>query len=208
MRRILALLEHRSDLITIFERINEGAKVLDVGCGDGELLQVLKEKKSIKAYGIELAEEQITNCVNNGICVVQHDLDAGLRDYPDNFFDFVILSQTLQVLKRPDEVIKEVVRVGKKAIVSVPNFGYWKCRFDVLFKGKMPVTKALPYEWYDTPNLRVFTLKDFQNFCENNEVKIIEQIPLMISGKNRGKRVKIIPNLFAEYGVFILQKKM
>ncbi|MDD4526527.1 MAG: methionine biosynthesis protein MetW [Candidatus Margulisbacteria bacterium] len=207
MKRVLKMLEKRKDLEAILNYIEEGSRVLDIGCGDGSLLYTLKKIKKIQAFGLEIDEEKIAECVSKGLSVIQYDLNKGLPDYQDKAFDFVILSQTLQQVARPDQAIKEVVRVGKKAIVSVPNFGFWKCRFDLFFKGKTPVTKALPHMWYNTPNLRVLTIKDFNDFCQEIGVRIIKTIPLLSSEGDSEKIISLFSNLRADYCVFMLETK-
>ncbi len=207
MKKVLKLIEKRKDLEAILAYIEEGSRVLDIGCGDGSLLYTLKKIKNIQAFGLELDEEKVAECVSKGLSVIQYDLNKGLPDYQDKAFDFIILSQTLQQVARPDQAIKEVVRVGKKAIVSVPNFGYWKCRFDLMFKGRTPVTKALPHMWYNTPNLRVLTISDFMDFCKDIGIKIIKTIPLSSSNGEAKKIIKLLPNLRADYCVFMLEEK-
>lgn len=207
MKKILKLLEKRKDLLTILDHIEEGSRVLDIGCGDGSLLYTLKKAKNIKAFGIEIDEEKVAQCVAKGLSVIQYDLNNGLSDYQDKTFDFIILSQTLQQVARPDYAIKEVVRVGKKAIVSVPNFGYWHCRVDLLLKGRTPVTKALPYMWYNTPNVRVLTIKDFYDFCKTMNLKVIKTIPLKSTKFDYEKIISFWPNLRADYCVFMVEEK-
>jgi methionine biosynthesis protein MetW len=205
MKKVLKLLDKRKDLQAILDYIQVGSRVLDIGCGDGSLLYTLKKAKNINAFGLEINEEKIAECVSKGLSVIQYDLNQGLPDYQDKSFDFIILSQTLQQVARPDQAIQEVVRVGKKAIVSVPNFGFWKCRLDLLFKGRTPVTKALPYMWYDTPNLRVLTIKDFYDFCKSMGIRIIKAIPLTTLNDGNEKVITNFPNLRADYCVFMLE---
>lgn len=179
--------------------IEQGASVLDLGCGDGELLARLIEEKKVRAQGIEISEQAIHHCVAKGLSVFQEDIDTGLSDYADKSFDYVILNQTFQQVKKPDFVLREALRVGKKTIVGLPNFLYISARFQMFFGGKVPVTPSLPYEWYDTPNLHFLSIADFQEYCRKREIQI--ECSAFIA-KNR--KVKFIPNLFAETGLFLL----
>jgi methionine biosynthesis protein MetW len=197
----------RKDLAYIKEYINVGSNVLDIGCGDGSLLYMLKQSKNINAFGLEIDEEKIADCVSKGLSVIQYDFNQGLPDYQNKTFDFVILSQTLQQVARPDYAIQEVIRVGKRAIVSVPNFGYWKCRIDLFFRGKTPVTKSLPYKWYNTPNLRMLTLKDFYEFCEEMNIKIIKTISFVSKKNGQARIINNFSNFRADYSVFIIEEK-
>ena len=191
----------RIDQKVIMEWIEKGASVLDLGCGDGELLIRLISQKQVRAQGIEISEQAIHHCVVQGLSVFQEDIDSGLAAYADNSFDYVILNQTFQQVKKPDFVLKEALRVGKKVIVGFPNFVYYKARFQLFFGGKVPVTPSLPYEWYDTPNLHFLSIEDFQEYCRKRDIRIERSFFI---GKN--KRVKLFPNLFAEMGLFLLSK--
>ncbi len=151
----------RVDLIRVAELVTPGARVLDVGCGDGELLQLLAEQRNVDGRGIELSQQGVNDCVAKGLSVVQGDADADLADYPDNAFDFVILSQTLQATRQPRVVLENMLRIGRRAIVSVPNFGHWSIRLQLAVRGRMPVTEQLKYSWYDTPNIHFCTIADF-----------------------------------------------
>ena len=181
--------------------ISSGASVLDLGCGDGELLAHLIKEKQVRAQGIELSESAIHRCVAAGLSVFQEDIDTGLSDYADKSFDYVILNQTFQQVKKPDFVLKEALRVGKRIIVGFPNFVYYKSRFQIFFRGKVPVTASLPYEWYDTPNLHFLSIADFTQYCRKQDIKIESAV---FVAKNR--RVKFLTNLFAENGLFLLSK--
>jgi methionine biosynthesis protein MetW len=191
------MIEHE----VIMEWIAEGSSVLDLGCGDGELLSRLIEEKNVRAQGIELSDEAIHRCVARGLSVFQEDIDAGLSAYPDKSFDYVILNQTFQQVKKPDFVLKEALRVGKKVIVGFPNFLHISARLQMFFGGKVPVTPSLPYEWYDTPNLHFLSVADFIEYCKKRGLRI-EQAAYV--GKNM--RIKLFPNLFAEIGLFLLSK--
>jgi methionine biosynthesis protein MetW len=185
----------------IMNWITQGASVLDLGCGDGELLARLLEEKQVRAQGIEISEPAIHQCVARGLSVFQEDIDSGLSDYADKSFDYVILNQTFQQVKKPDFVLKEALRVGKKTIVGFPNFLYISARFQMFFGGKVPVTPSLPYEWYDTPNLHFLSIADFQEYCKKRELQIENSAFI---AKNR--KVRFLPNLFAEIGLFLLSK--
>jgi methionine biosynthesis protein MetW len=182
----------------ILNWITKEASVLDLGCGDGELLTLLISKKQVHAQGIELNEPAIHHCIAKGLSVFQQDIDTGLSEYADNSFDYVIINQTLQQVKKPDFALKEALRVGKKVIVSFPNFVQASARLQIL-RGKVPVTKALPYEWYDTPNLHFLSIADFKGYCKKREIHIEEAAFI-----RKGRRVKLFPNVFAEIGLFLL----
>ena len=181
--------------------INSGASVLDLGCGDGELLSLLIRNKQVHAQGVELSEQAIANCVATGLSVFQQDIDTGLTEYAEKSFDYVILNQTLQQVKKPDFVIKEALRVGKKVIIGFPNFCYISDRFQIFFRGKVPVSASLPYEWYDTPNLHFLSIADFEEYCKKNLITVEGSVFI---SKNR--KVKFLPNLFGEVGLFLVSK--
>ena len=196
----------RIDLRIIADLIQNNSSVLDLGCGAGELLDILMHAKECQCHGMELLEEYICKCIEKGVPVIQSDLDEGLGDYPDNFFDYVVLSRTLHVVNKPNLLLKDMLRVGKTGIVSFPNFGFCKVRGHLFFKGTMPVTKELPYEWYDTPNIHLLTIRDFWNFCKDENIRIIKQINL---GRDRkaGALATMAPNLFAEQVIFMIQNQ-
>ena len=162
----------KKEFKAIADIIPKNISVLDVGCGDGSLMNLLIKEKNIKARGLEIKEEYVKKCISRGLSVIEGDAETELHQFPDQSFDFVILSQTLQAFYNPEKVLKDLLRVGKSAIVSIPNFGYWKVRTSLLFFGKMPVTKTLPNNWYDTPNLHMCTIKDLFNFCSDKNIKI------------------------------------
>jgi methionine biosynthesis protein MetW len=183
----------------ILSWITKEASVLDLGCGDGELLSRLIREKQVHAQGIELSETAIHRCIAQGLSVFQQDIDTGLSEYADNSFDYVVLNQTLQQVKKPDFALKETLRVGKKVIVGFPNFVQASARFQIFFKGKVPVTKALPYEWYDTPNLHFLGIADFKAYCKKRSIRIEDSVFTRKNGT-----VKLFPNLFAETGLFLI----
>ena len=187
----------------IVKIIEPGSTVLDLGCGDGELLYRLKKEKNVIGRGVDLEERMIMLCISKGLSVFQGNLDEGLKDYSSKSYDYVILNQTLQVTHKPVLVLHEMLRVGKKAIISFPNFGYYQLRLQLLFKGKMPITKELPYQWYNTPNIHLCTRNDFITLCRENDIKILREIDI-----KSGKRIrKFLPNLRATEVIFILEKE-
>src|SRR6187455_3043972 len=168
----------RVDLVLVSEMVAPGAKVLDIGAGDGELLRILGEHRGVDGRGIELSREGVNECVAKGLAVIQGDADTDLIDYPDDAFDYVILSQTLQATRRPREVLENMLRIGRRAIVSFPNFGHWRIRLQLLLNGAMPVTDNLPDSWYDSPNIHFCTIKDFREMCEVAGVKMEKSVAL------------------------------
>ena len=186
--------------------IENGAKVHDLGCGDGTLLRKLIDEKNVHGKGIEINQENVIQSLHKGLSVIQGDIDEGLEDFADNEMDYVILNQTLQSTQNPDFVIKEMLRVGKNAVVSFPNFAYWRIRFYLLFKGKMPKSKMLPFEWYDTPNIHLLTVRDFFDYCEKRNIKISNSI-LTRRGKIVNSRFrKTFADIFAEEVIFVIHK--
>jgi methionine biosynthesis protein MetW len=173
--------------------------VLDLGCGDGELLALLVREKKVRAQGIELSDQAIQKCVAFGLNVFQEDIDTGLSEFGDKSFDYVILNQTFQQVKKPEFVLKEALRVGTKTIVGFPNFVNASARFQIFFKGRVPVTKSLPYEWYDTPNLHFLGITDFKEYCKKRGVRIEDS-----AFTRKNKKVKLFPNFLAEIGLFLL----
>ena len=191
----------------ISDLIEKNTRVLDVGCGDGTLMEYLKYNKEIDIRGIEISKDNVQKCLSKGLTVIEGDAEKDLLQFPNGSFDFVILSQTLQAFLKPEVVIKELLRVGKKAIVTVPNFGFWKVRLHLLIKGTMPITKNLPDEWYNTPNIHMCTIKDFYKFCNQRNIKLDKALALhneKISFINK-KNINI-KNLSAELGIFLIQK--
>jgi methionine biosynthesis protein MetW len=188
----------------ILEEISPGSKVLDLGCGDGTLLQKLQEQKQIIPYGVEISEDGVWQCVEKGLYCYQGDIDEGLADYKDNSFDYVILNQTLQITKRPSYVLKEMMRISKNSIVSFPNFGYYKTRMQLLVKGIMPKNLLLPYEWYETPNIHLLTVRDFQIFCETHNYPVKKEYHFSLNPAGTSRKILVLTNVFAQYGFFLL----
>ena len=197
----------KEEFKVISELVEEKSRVLDVGCGDGILMEYLLKNKVVDVRGLEISKEKVKKCLSNGLAVVEGDAEYDLKQFPDLSFDYVILSQTLQAFMSPENVIKDLLRVGKKVIVTIPNFGHWKVRIDLLFKGEMPITKNLPYEWYNTPNLHMCTIQDFYNFCNNKGINIFKTISLngQKTSKITSSNLKF-KNLISELGIFLLEK--
>ena len=183
----------KKEFFKISELLEKNSKVLDVGCGDGELMKYITENITENVRGLEISKNNIQKCIAKGLTVIEGDAEKDLKQFPNSSYDFVILSQTLQAFLDPEKVINELLRVGKKAIVTIPNFGHWKVRLNLLFKGTMPITENLPNEWYNTPNLHMCTIRDFVNYCDKREIKINCPNLLYI-------------NFFSELGIFIIEK--
>ena len=181
------------------------SRVLDVGCGDGTLIEVLIKQKDIDARGIELEENKVKQCISRGLSVIQGNAETELSQFPDKAFDFVVLSQTLQAFYQPENVLNELLRIGKKVIISIPNFGYWQIRTSLLFFGKMPVTKSLPDSWYNTPNLHMCSIKDFYHFCDKKKIKLNRIIGINNEKTSSINKINLeIKNLLAEVGIFVI----
>ena len=197
----------KNEFKVIADLIEKDKRVLDVGCADGTLMKFLKDNKNINIRGLEISKEKVQTCIAKGLTVIEGNAEKDLKQFPDKSFDYVILSQTLQAFLDPEVVINELLRVGKKAIVTIPNFGYWKVRLHLLTKGTMPITKTLPDEWYNTPNLHMCTIKDFVHFVKSRNFKIFKSLALnnqsasIINNSNLG-----IKNLIADLGIFLIEK--
>jgi methionine biosynthesis protein MetW len=197
----------RVDLLLIAEMVSPGARVLDVGCGDGTLLRLLSEKRGVDGRGIELGQAGVNSCVAQGLSVIQGDADTDLVHYPDLAFDFAILSQTLQATYSPRHVLEQLLRIGKRAVVSFPNFGHWRVRAQLLFGGQMPLTDNLPDHWYDTPNIHLCTIKDFRGLCKDVGARVERAVALNAYGRKLGVSMPAFAqNLFGEQAVFLLSR--
>ena len=197
----------KNEFQVIAELIEKNKKVLDVGCGDGALMEFLKNNKNINIRGLEISKNKVQECIAKGLTVIEGNAERDLKQFPDKSFDYVVLSQTLQAFLDPELVLKELLRVGKQAIVTIPNFGYWKIRLHLLLKGTMPITKTLPDEWYNTPNIHMCSIKDFYNFVKSRDIKIFKS--LAINNKNASiisDSNLTIKNLFADLGIFLIEK--
>jgi methionine biosynthesis protein MetW len=192
----IELAASRPDFAAIAAWIPQGASVLDLGCGDGSLLRYLQETRKVRGYGVEISDENIVACIRNGMNVIQGDLDSGLSGFESQSFDFVILSQTLQATRHTEALVNEMLRVGREGIVSFPNFGYWKNRLQIL-RGNMPVSRELPYQWYDTPNVHLCTLRDFEAFCARHALGILDRRVITDGGE-----VGLLPNLLGSMAAY------
>jgi methionine biosynthesis protein MetW len=190
----------RPDFAAIADWVRPGARVLDLGCGDGTLLRYLWRERNASGYGVEIDDAGVLACVKNGVNVIQSDLESGLSDFEDRAFDYVILSQTLQAVRHSERIVREMLRVGREGIVTFPNFGHWKNRLQVL-GGKMPVSDALPFQWHDTPNIHLCTITDFEDFCGARGVRILERTVI-----TNGSAVSFLPNLLGALAVYRFQR--
>lgn len=190
----------------ITELVENGAKVLDLGCGDGELLKRLIDEKNVKGSGIEINQESVIKALEKGLSIIQGDIDEGLKQFPDKSYDYVILNQTLQSTYNPVYVLEEMLRVGKKCVVSFPNFAYWKVRFDLLFNGRMPKSSILPFEWYNTPNIHLLTIKDFYALADEMSIKIENAIFMNKARVKKSIEFTHYENFFAEEVMFVISK--
>jgi methionine biosynthesis protein MetW len=197
----------KKEFKVIADLLPENTRVLDVGCGDGSLMSLLVKEKNIEVRGLELEKQNVQKCIYKGLPVIQGNAETELHQFPTQSFDYVILSQTLQAFYNPEKVLKELLRIGKSVIVSIPNFGYWRVRTSLLFFGKMPVTKNLPNMWYNTPNLHMCTIKDFYKFCHERDIKLDKALALQNEKTSSISEANLnIKNLSAELGIFLLEK--
>ena len=200
----------RPDFLTIEQWVAPLSRVLDLGCGDGGLLKFLQQEKKVRSLGVEIDANNIVACIRNGIDVIEQDLDKGLANFADNSFDTVLLTQTLQAVHRPDYVLQEMLRVGKECIITFPNFGHWQARRYLLTRGKMPVSKFMPYDWYNTPNIHFCTVKDFEVLCEQRNIRVLNRSFQVQNSRpagagHNGKRSAIVdrwPNLLASHAIY------
>ena len=197
----------KSEFKIIADIIPEKTRVLDVGCDDGSLMEFLKNLKNVDIRGIEISKDKVQTCISKGLTVIEGDAEFDLKQFPDKSFDYVVLGQTLQAFINPEIVIKELLRVGKKAIVTIPNFGHWKVRLNLLIQGTMPVTQTLPNEWYNTPNIHMCTIKDFFKFSKTMNFKIFKSLALMNKSVSTINSSNLsFKNLFCELGIFLIEK--
>ena len=191
----------------IANSIQREKSILDVGCGDGELMKFIYENISKKIRGLEISKDNVQKCIQKGLTVIEGNAEMDLQQFPSNSFDYVILSQTLQAFLNPEKVISDLLRIGKTSIVTIPNFGFWKVRFNLLFKGTMPVTKTLPNDWYNTPNLHMCSIKDFVNFCNNRKINLFKSLALTNNKVSSINKFNLnFKNLTSELGIFLIEK--
>jgi methionine biosynthesis protein MetW len=193
-------LSGRSDFEAIAAWVKPDSSVLDLGCGDGLLLRYLRQNRNVRGYGVDISDENVLACVRNGVNVIQSDLEQGLAGFDARSFDYVILSQTLQAMRHTEEIVLEMLRVGREAIVSFPNFGRWDSRLQVAL-GRMPVSQDLPYQWYNTPNVHFCTIEDFEAFCGDHRIRVLERVVL-----HRGRAVSWLPNFLGSLAVFRIER--
>lgn len=201
-------LSMRYDLQIIAAWIQPGSKVIGLGCGEGELLYYLKHQKQVRATGVEILESRVAACINKGLTVIQGDINEEVADYADDTFDYVVLSQTLQQVYDPLALIRSMLRIGKKVVVSFPNFGHWYVRLQTLVTGHAPITPQLPYQWYETPNIRVLSIKDFRSFARQVGFTLLKEATINTDREDKtGNYVRIMPNLRATYGIYLISRK-
>jgi methionine biosynthesis protein MetW len=193
----------RADLRIIADLINQGARVLDLGCGEGDLLAYLQLNKAVNGYGLEIDPDNITTCVNKGVNVIEQDLDGGLDNFDDGSFDMVIMTETLQSVKAPDRLLEEMLRIGRECIVTFPNFAHWRCRAYLALSGRMPISDHLPHSWYDTPNIHLCTFRDFERLCQARDFDIIERFVVDPEHVN-GPLINRFPNFFGTFAFYRL----
>ncbi len=192
----------------ITDNIEKGSKILDLGCGSGDLLRMLVDKKNCSGSGIDINQNNVIESIQKGLSVIQGDIDEGLKEFSDKEYDYVILNQTLQSTEKPDYVIEEMLRVGKKVVVSFPNFGYWRVRFYLFFKGRMPKSKMLPFCWYDTPNIHLLTVEDFFDFCKERNIDVIKSVYIKRGKISKNPLTKILTNFLCEEAIFVIRRDL
>ncbi len=190
----------------ITEIIDEGAKILDLGCGDGTLLKQLVDEKKVRGIGVEIDQNSVISSLEKGLSIIQGNIDVGLKEFSDKEYDWVILNQTVQSTDKPDYVIEEMLRVGKKVVVSFPNFAYWKVRLYLLFMGKMPKSKILPFEWFNTPNIHLLTINDFFEFCQKRNINILKSVYMTRAKVRKGLLIRAVTNFFTEEVIFVISR--
>ncbi len=191
----------RADLDIIQDWIPAGSRVLDLGCGNGELLAWLREHKQVSGYGLEIDPDNIARCIERGVNVIEQDLDKGLGNFASNSFDVVLMTQALQAVDRPDQVLREMLRIGRQCIITFPNFGHWRCRWYLASRGRMPVSEFLPYTWYDPPNIHFCTFKDFEALCREQNIRVLDR--LAVDHQHRDSLLsRLWPNLLGEIGIY------
>ncbi|MDK2779655.1 MAG: methionine biosynthesis protein MetW [Pseudomonadota bacterium] len=198
--------ELREDLNIIQQWVKPDSQVLDLGCGEGMLLKYLREHKNVRGYGLEINPDKITACLANGVNVIEQDLNAGLSNFTDNSIDTVIMTQALQAVDRPDLLLDEMLRIGDEAIVTFPNFGYWRTRFYLLLKGRMPMSETLPYNWYDTPNIHMCTFRDFEILCREKGIRIVNKTVVDDEHKEHWT-IRLWPSMLGEIAVYHITRK-
>ena len=195
----------RPDLAIIQQWIKPDSQVLDLGCGEGALLKHLQQQKNVRGYGLEINPDKITRCIQNGVNVIEQNLDTGLGNFKDNSLDTVVMAQALQAVQRPDELVDEMLRIGNQAIVTFPNFGYWRTRLYLLLKGRMPMSESLPYNWYDTPNIHLCTFKDFEQLCKSKGIRILNRT-VVDDQHNEHWSIRLWPSLLGETAVYHISR--
>ncbi|VAW71232.1 Methionine biosynthesis protein MetW [hydrothermal vent metagenome] len=195
----------RPDLKIPSQWINDNSHVLDLGCGDGSLLKYLHDKSNVSGYGIEINHSNIVECIKKGVNVIQNDLDAGLSVFEDDTFDYVLLTQTLQAIWNPDKLIEDMLRVGREAIITFPNFGHWKSRINLAFGGRMPVTRSLPHRWYSTPNIHLCTIRDFEKLCQHMKISVVKRTVVNAAHKQT-LATRWFPNLLGEIALYHIRR--
>ncbi len=202
----MSFTELRSDLEVIQQWVKPDSQVLDLGCGEGQLLKYLQEHKNVRGYGLEINEEKITACIRNGVNVIEQNLDEGLTNFEDKSIDTVIMTLALQAVRRPDLVLDEMLRIADEAIVTFPNFGYWHTRFYLLLKGRMPMSETLPYNWYDTPNIHMCTFRDFEVLCREKGIRILNRT-VMDDEYREPLRIRLWPSMLGEIAVYHITRR-